>query len=251
MTVLNANPFSYTAGTSALHRTDVRFKLIFLLILSPSLVQASMTSSILFGMFLFWGCIQTGFPVMRVFSAVPFLSVMLIFILTARSITGTGEFDGFGTSFSAGGFREGVLICTKLLTIIIAGGLFTFTTRISEIKAGVEWFLRPLPFISGRKIAVMIGLMVRFIPVIIDTAEDIRNAQEARSAGASKNVLLRMKLLVPPLMRKLILEADKLSAAMESRGYSGWGTPPEFTAARVSWAVFAAVLIVLALLWTV
>lgn len=250
MTISDMNPFGYIPGRSALHRTDARFKLIFLLMLSPSVIQASMASALLFGLLLCWLCMRTGFPVKQMFNAIPFLSIMLVFILAARSITGE-NFNGSGFSFSISGFLDGVLICLKLVEIIIVGGLFTFTTRISEIKAGLEWLLRPVPFVSGKRIALMIGLMVRFIPVMIERAGDIQMAQQARSADGRRNYFTRLKLLIMPLMRRIVLEADKLSEAMESRCYSEHATPPDFGAGSISWASLMVAACVSVFLWMV
>jgi len=100
------------------------------------------------------------------------------------------------------------------------------STRYSEIKKAIEWALAPFPFVPKRRVATMIGLLLRFIPVIFNEAREIKDAQRARAIEARKNPVFRIVKLVIPLVRRTFLRAEKSALAMESRCYQEMRTDP-------------------------
>jgi energy-coupling factor transporter transmembrane protein EcfT len=147
------------------------------------------------------------------------------------------------------GLTSGVLICWRLVIITLVGFLFVFTTPSSEIKAAVEWFLKPAGFIPGKRIATMMGLIARFIPVILNQAKETAEAQRARCVEYRKNPLYRLVRLGLPLIRRTFEQADRLIVAMEARCYSENRTDPALCATRIDW--LALLIIIFICVWIV
>jgi energy-coupling factor transporter transmembrane protein EcfT len=79
----------------------------------------------------------------------------------------------------------------------------------------------------------MVGLIVRFIPVLHQQIRETQNALAAR-AGARRRVSLRqVRYLIMPTMRRVVLAADQLAQAMLARGYQENRTDPVFHARPV------------------
>lgn len=78
----------------------------------------------------------------------------------------------------------------------------------------------------GRRLALVLGLAWRFLPVMLTEARRIRLAQTARGWKPSKGLTRRvsdLKLLVVPLVEGSLDRAEVVSRAMAARGYK-WGT---------------------------
>jgi energy-coupling factor transporter transmembrane protein EcfT len=73
-----------------------------------------------------------------------FFLLALVFIARVFSTDGT-PLAAFGpVAVTREGLREGTLICLRLVLVFIVGAAFIATTRSSDIKAGVQWFLKPV-----------------------------------------------------------------------------------------------------------
>ena len=139
------------------------------------------------------------------------------------------------------GLYEGALVCWRLVIVIMAGLTFVLTTRPSEIKAAVAWMLRPFPFVPAKRIATMMSLIVRFMPVIFQQAKETLDAQRARGVENRKNPVNRLVKLGIPILRRTFERADKLALAMEARCYSENRTDPRLASGIKDWIVFFAV----------
>jgi energy-coupling factor transporter transmembrane protein EcfT len=133
------------------------------------------------------------------------------------------------------GLITGIRICWRLFIIALLGFLFVYTTRSSDIKAAVEWYLKPFGFIPAKQIAMMMGLIMRFIPVILNQAKETAAAQRARCVENRKNPYYRLKWLGVPLIRRTFEQADRLIVAMEARCYSENRTDPVLCSTRKDW----------------
>ncbi|MEA2059969.1 MAG: energy-coupling factor transporter transmembrane component T [Thermodesulfobacteriota bacterium] len=177
--------------------------------------------------------------------------VLLFFVLGARALTTPGDpvFVLFNLEVSIQGLKHGGLICTRFFTIMLMGIVFASTTKPSSVKRGVEWFLKPVPFIPEKQAAVMIMLFLRFLPLILQQAETIKDAHRARCADLEKNPVKRAVSLAVPLLKRTFLSADQLAAAMASRSYSQQRTDPEFYPSGHERVICLAVIFLSALLF--
>ena len=123
----------------------------------------------------------------------------------------------------------------------MTGLSFVLTTRSSEIKAAVEWMLKPFPWIPAKRIAIMMSLVVRFIPIIFEQAKKTMEAQRARGVENRKNPVYRLKMFSIPFMRRIFERADKLVLAMEARCYSENRTDSLLSSGVKDWIAFIGV----------
>ena len=223
--------FSYRHGNTWIHRLDVRVKLAALVLLSLASVHLSPlklagTIAVLFCLVKY-----LNLSIRVLFRELRFFIILLFLIFMSRLLsTADGPVYSIGpVAISLSGISQGGVVCLRLILVVLLGLILVVSTRSSEIKRAVEWALTPFSFIPRRRAATMIGLLIRFIPVIFNEAREIKDAQRARAVESRKNPLFRMVKLVVPLVRRTFLRAEKLALAMEARCYREVRTDPEFS----------------------
>jgi energy-coupling factor transporter transmembrane protein EcfT len=147
------------------------------------------------------------------------------------------------------GLLDGAVLVTRMLVVVFLAAVLIATTRPAEIKAAVEWFLKPFPGIPAARIGTMLGLLLRFMPLIFLQAAKTRDAQRSRAIENRKNPFYRLTRFTLPFMRCAFESADRLALAMEARGYRDQRTPPRLSAGRGDWAVLALAMGASLLLW--
>jgi energy-coupling factor transporter transmembrane protein EcfT len=212
----------FHAGNSVLHQLDVRFKLLFLIVISLSSLNAFIPSLVLLTLVLMVVLNHTGLSLKVALKDLRYVLLLLLFVFMARSLSvpGSSVVEFKGVTVTREGLYEGAMVCWRLVIVIMTGLSFVLTTRSSEIKAAVEWMLKPFPWIPAKRIAIMMSLVVRFIPIIFEQVKKTMDAQRARGVENRKNPVYRLKMFSIPLMRRIFERADKLVLAMESRCYS-------------------------------
>jgi energy-coupling factor transporter transmembrane protein EcfT len=168
------------------------------------------------------------------------IAVMLALVLIARALLTDGEpWMAFGpVAATREGLREGALTCLRLILMFMLGAAFIVTTPSAQIKAGVQWFLKPIPFVPAERVATMLSLIIRFIPVILEQAALTSAAQRARGVENRRNPVRRTVLFGMALLRHTLATADNLAVAMEARCYSDQRTDPELKTGRRDWVFF-------------
>ena len=236
--------FSFCPGASFLHELDVRFKLVFLALISLASLKAALLALCVLTFVLICVIIDIRLPIKVVLKELRYFLILLLFVFIARALTTPGSplIQFKAVSVTREGVHGGIIVCWRLLIIIMMGLSFVSTTRPSEIKAAVQWFLNPFPFIPAKRIATMMSLIIRFMPVILDQAKETADAQRARGVENRKNPLYRLKKLLIPLMRRTFVSADKLAVAMEARCYSENRTDPVLSCGIRDWIALFAVI---------
>ena len=229
--------FSYLPGDSILHRTDARFKIILMILLSLASLNASLPGLGLLTVLLLGVCLYARIPLISGFKELRVFLILLCLVFAARvySTGGPSVLNFKYLSVSMEGLYNGALVCWRLAFVVVLGFAFISTTPPYEIKAAVQWLLKPVPFIPEKKVAIMMGLILRFVPVIFDQARDTAEAQKARGVENRKNPLYKIKKLGIPLMRRTFETAEKIAIAMEARCYSENRSDPELSANRRDW----------------
>ena len=238
--------FSFQPGTSLLHKLDVRFKLLFLILISLVSLGGGFTGlGVLTGLVTGLS-IHSRLPLKSGFREFRFFLIFLVLILVARMLTtpGAALIEIKSIAISRSGLMSGVLICWRLVIIAFLGFLFVFTTPSSEIKAAVQWFLKPATFIPGKRIATMMGLIARFVPVILNQVKEPTEAQRARCVENRRNPFYRIVRLGLPLIRRTFEQADRLIVAMEARCYSENRTDPVLATTRTDWIALVMIIII-------
>jgi biotin transport system permease protein len=229
--------FNFRTGNSLLHRLDPRFKIVFLALISLSALGAGPAGlgllSLLFGGLI----VDIRLPVARLASELRYFCFLLIIIFIARCLTEPGDilFSYGFVAVTRQGIVEGTLAAWRLALIIVMGLLFSVSTRPKEIRTAVEILFARVPLLPEKRIAVMIGLIVRFIPVILQVAGEVADAQRARAIEQRKNPVYRASSLALPIMRRTVGRADQLAGAMEARCFNENRPTPKLKAKPLDW----------------
>jgi len=190
-------PFHYRHGNSLLHVLDARFKIVLMVMFSLSLLHASPLG--LFGLTLLMALLflYTRVPITAVLAELRYFFILLVIVFVFRLISTKGDplFRLSWIVLSKQGLMEGAMVCWRLLMVVLLGFLFITSTRLSTIKWSVQKLLSPVPFIPEKRMATMMGLIVRFIPVIFQKTRNITDAQKARCVEYRKNnAVLQVRL---------------------------------------------------------
>ena len=236
----------YQPGVSLIHRLDVRVKLGALIMLSVCTARADLTDLALMGFLIAAGFLSVR-PLVFKFSLGIFWwlgFIGLVFAARALTTAGTPIFNIGVFSLTREGVYGGLQIAGRLLTIGLLGLLLVVSTRSIQIKAGIHWLLRPIPRLPAGRVATMLGLVLRFIPMIFEQARKTSAAIKARGIERRRNPLYRIKYFALPLIRRLFEDTDNLIFAMQARQYRDLRTDPSLSMRAVDW-VFAVAIILL------
>ena len=125
------------------------------------------------------------------------------------------------------GLRRALYMAFRLVLLVIVSQILTLTTSPIALTDGLEALMSPLKKIHfpAHEIAMMMSIALRFIPTLMEEADKIMKAQQARGADfESGNLLARAKAMIPllvPLFVSAFRRADELAMAMEARCYRG------------------------------
>ena len=111
----------------------------------------------------------------------------------------------------------GAVVILRLVTAVALANFVTMTSRLSDMLAVFQQLLHPLRHLglSPRRLAIAFALVIRFIPVHLDRAHQIRQSWTARSSRRPG-----WHLLVPVTLAALD-DADRAAEALRARGGAG------------------------------
>ena len=135
---------------------------------------------------------------------------------------------GFQALLAGGGWEETAIAVARFAALILLATLVTLTTRVMDMVDLFErlfGLLRPVG-VNPAKLALMLALTIRFIPLLGEQVREVRMAQRAR--GVERNIAA----LFVPLLVKILTMADDLTAALEARGYDPAECEPKNTIKR-------------------
>lgn len=236
--------FHFQPGKSGLHQFDPRLKTLSLLIVSPSIMIGRPTGLMVFSLLFMVAASRTGLNWRLIGHELRYFSLLLLAIFLSRTVFTPGKvIIGMGPiHVTNSGVFSGLLICWRLFLVAVAGLMFAATTRPKEIRAAMEWLLAPVPGIPEKRLGAMIGLIVRFIPLILDQARETMAVQKARCVECRKNPYYRLTRFSMPVLWKTIELADRLTLAMTARCYSETKTFPFMRIQPTDWVIFAVML---------
>ena len=218
-------------GNSPLHRMDPRTKLIgiVLYIVALFLAKSALTYGIMFAILATLIAISRV-PLKSILRGMKPVVFILIFTAVLNLLYTPGEtvlFHWWILTVTLEGVRTAIFMVVRIMMLITATFLLTYTTSPILLTDGIESLLRPLKHIRVpvHELAMMMSIALRFIPTLIEETDKIMSAQRARGADfESGSLLRRAKALVPllvPLFISAFRRADELAVAMECRCYHG------------------------------
>lgn len=227
----------FIPGRSPGHRLDPRTKQGLLIGLSMLSLVGTPLFLFLLSLASFWGLHCAGIRLRRMAVELRYFLVFLGAIFCMRTFTFS---DGWLPVFDGAAAVEALMVCWRLLTVVVMGLLLMATTRMAHIRAALVWYLKPIPLVDEKMAATMVGLVVRFLPLILMQAADISDAQRARGMDRRKNPLVRLMRFSIPLFQRVFLSADELVAAMQARCYSEQRTLPNLAFTQLDLLALAA-----------
>lgn len=219
----------YKAGNAPLHRLDPRTKQLLLMVLSAASLWGNIWFLGVTSIVVFFLILQTHLRFSQLVREIRFFIYFIIFIFAVRAVTLT---DNLVPATSMEDIAAAALFCWRLLLVVMLGVLLISTTRTSDIRAALIWFLKPLPFINEKMAATMVGLVVRFLPLILFQAREIDDGMRARGIEKRKNPLVRPIAFTSTLLRRVFVRADELVDTMQARCYSENRTLPDMSFTR-------------------
>jgi energy-coupling factor transport system permease protein len=156
-----------------------------------------------------------------------FLIILTLFIHIFLTKGGDVLWSWRFISIESEGVYTGFFMVSRIFILILFTSLLTLTTSPLQLTDGIEYILTPLKRfgVPASELSMMMTIALRFIPTLLEEAEKIMKAQQARGADfESGNLIQRAKSLVPllvPLFISAFRRADDLALAMESRCYRG------------------------------
>ncbi len=232
--MLNDITFGQFIDTNSfIHKLDPRTKLLGLIAYIILIFVAGNFISIgLLSLFLITVMLVSKIPVKMYLKNIK--SVLPIIILTALlnvfyTADGNVIFSVWVISITSGGVLRALFMAVRIILLILASAVLSYTTSPTSLTGAIESLLKPLSLIGLKNavhtMAMTMTIALRFIPTLIEETGKIINAQKARGADLeSGNLLRRIKALLPiliPLLISSVRRAYELAEAMECRCYNG------------------------------
>ncbi len=209
----------YIPTNSILHRWDPRCKLIGLIIITASLLNSRISLLILNSFLLSFTFLLARLSLKKVLKDLRSFMILISLIFLFQILLSPGQRIGF-LPISKEGLIIGISVAWRLFILIGFAVTFTSITRPKELRDAIIWFLKPFPFIPGRRIGLMISLAMKFLSRILDQAEEVRLANRARFGEFCKNPFKKIKFLTLPIFRRSILDAEEVTFSLATRGYN-------------------------------
>jgi biotin transport system permease protein len=196
----------YVAGRTPVHRTPAGVKLALLAALAVVLFAVPTPAVVLgsLGLVLVVALGLARLPVAVLVRQVRVVAVFLVLV--------------FGIQLAVAGVVPAVVSLARLVALVLAAALVTATTPVSAMVALVERLCAPLRFVGVRpaRIGLVIAMALRFLPLVAERADRIREAQAARG-GAVRGVR-GLTTTAVPLVVQLLQLAHTVSEALDARG---------------------------------
>ena len=220
----------YYPGKSCIHRLDARIKIIATLKFIVELFIVDnfigfLVAAIALGVVIAVSKVPVGY----IIRGLKPIMVILIFTFALNMFMVDGRILwqwGF-LKITAEGLEIAVFMAIRLILLLMGSSMLTLCTRPIALTDGIERLLSPFEKVGlpAHDIAMMMTIALRFIPTLLEEADKIMKAQQARGADfESGNLMQRAKSLIPilvPLFVSSFRIAQELAMAMEARCYRG------------------------------
>jgi energy-coupling factor transport system permease protein len=230
----NVSIGQHRPGSSYIHRLMPATKYLWLLALMASGIASSSYAGVLLPLALSLACgaaagVRPGFLLRGMKPLLPFLALTaLLQALFSWPGDSSPVLASIGPiSFTANEARLVLMTGARTLSLMTAIGLFTSVASEGETVHGIEDLLSPLSRLGlhPERLALAVGIALRFVPMIAGELEAIAKAQASRGAdfgsgrgGPIAKARAYLPLFVPVTIRALE-RAEALAEAIESRGY--------------------------------
>ena len=229
---MNMEPsaLGYLHRDTFFHRADPRVKMA-LVFMGGAVIMATGAPALgVTGVLILAAALWSRLPLRAMIREMRFLAVLALGVALVRAFAQPGRavFSVHGFSMTLEGLESGGVMALRLVLAALMGAVFSGVTPSSHIRAAIQWFLAPIPFVPEKKAGLMVGLLVRFVPKVFSLGQTVAAAQKSRCIDARNAPVFRLKTFVLAMIVRTFQTADQLVLAMEARCYSEDRTPPEF-----------------------
>lgn len=248
---MRINVSSYIPGTSFVHTCDARVKIVLLIVYSVTLFLVNTWVGLGLCALLFVGMVVlSGIHPERFFRLIMPIYIIVTFTILFNGFSfdveqaavvagslGLGEVSAgvfsamqpiplvgsFG--FVPVGFAKGCFYAVRIILLVVASLVLTYTATSTALTNALADFMRPLRRlrVPVDDVAMVFSLALRFIPVTAEEFERVRDAQWARGAAFDSGTLWQRlsvwQTVLIPLFVGLFRRADSLATAMDARCY--------------------------------
>lgn len=216
------NLFSYRPALTFIHQLDARLKLLLVVLINLASLRASFFGLTTLSIPIIWGFCYLKVPLFPTLkqSRFFFLLLFLTFLSRVFFTQSTDFWQVYTFKLGIEGIQSGTMFCWRMTLILVTGIIFISSAKTEEINAATQWYFKPIPFIPEKRLGTMISLMIRFLPLIMEKADEIHTAQKSRGIEGVKNPIKRLVLFSVPLIKKVFESADRMVIAMEARCYN-------------------------------
>lgn len=112
------------------------------------------------------------------------------------------------------GWERAVVVVGVIVSLVLLAGLVTLTTRTEDLVAVLVRVLGPARRlgVDPERVGLLLALSLRSVPVVVELAEEVRDAQRARGLTSSP------RAFAVPLVIRALRHADELGEALVARG---------------------------------
>ena len=221
----------YFPGRSVLHRLDPRVKILLTLAYIVLLFFVDHYLGFAVSIIFLGICYAVArIPLKMILKSLkPIVPILIFTGLLNMFFVNTGDpFFKWGIiSISWDGIDMALTMAVRVICLIAAASLLTYTTSPISLTDAIERLLKPLKVFHFpvHELAMMMSIALRFIPTLVEETDKIMSAQKARGADLESGGLIqRARALVPiliPLFISAFRRAEELALAMECRCYHG------------------------------
>lgn len=215
---------SYVPGASFAHRLDPRSKLAVQVAFAAA-AYVHTTPRWLLGFTVVAGAVlfASDTPPSRALAAFRFPIALLVAAPLLQGLTLGPPW------FSVAEAWPSALAGYRVVLILLVTAAYVRTTPVRETRAAIAHLVPGRP---GRFLGVGVGLVLRFLPLLL---EDLRRTREAMRArlGGRRPLHERMGILAAAGLNRAFGRADALTLALQARCLSWNPTPPALRFRRV------------------
>jgi energy-coupling factor transport system permease protein len=215
---------------SPLRNLNPLVKIVLLLVLGTLSLAGNVYISFgVLGVVLFTGKIPGKIPfkvpLRNALAALPFLLLLAVFqIVFSWNNDQSAVLFRYGFfSVTVSELRRSLMFASRIVSIIAALSLYLAVTPLRETLSAINSLLSPLSRfgLPARDIGMIIGISLRFVPVLTEEAGRIITAQVSR--GGKRGIRSSFATIIPLLLRSLE-RAETLANAMLLRLYKTDGS---------------------------
>ena len=222
MFLSNINLGQYIPTGSIIHKLDPRAKLFSLIFIITAIFPAKNFFQISFWIFSLALVVNAS----KISWRTLLKSARPVFFLGAFTFIFNLIAAYFSNNISNGIYRA-FFTSIRLIVLMLFAIMLPLTTAPLELADGLDALLRPFAKIGfpAHECSMMIGMALRFIPLLMQETDKIMKAQLSRGARLDQgNLFQRVMAFFPVLIPLFIIifrRADEIAIAMEVRGYDG------------------------------